>query len=597
MAKHIREKVYLDGCRVVDGGSGGGSSDGQEELLLLFLADYDYAEEVDLLCNHKRYLYPRLTREPVAYSPVSSSPSPTSQKGGYGEVIMPSSVPLSGDGLPSSHFAVELFVPDKMKRWRLLRAVQRVVLEQLHLSLAVSPTTGTAAAFNASCGGLVVSPTNKATPPLNTYSELNCFSSKMLGESLPSPPHSRQHSGVSVLSDHEVLQLSDVLRAYEEGQRRLVLQAGESELPRETQGEEEEELGSGVLVAEEEGEPAALPSQLDGDGPLRLQRSPLYASCLAGRPENQCCADCRCPFPTWCLLQPFGAWVCIHCIGIHRRLWPNRCREAELDRWPEADLEYMARRGNAMVNDELEYFVAFPPKSVEAMLHGARSVVRPVGPYSTTDVRRSYIQWKYEERLFTREKHPEEAAPLPPVADPFGAAQEAMSTGVDATTMDGRGGLSTTAATAAAPFLITPVSLADDGPPNYAGLLDLVVKELIGAEAMPGAVCVLTNGFQTLQTRGGHQLLHAARATAWDERVQIGIEAGGRKPLYCTIYRGKGELVAAGEIWTPEEALQAGATCMFAVELTWVQLNKKPRQRSPNARWQLTVLTSYQLLA
>ncbi|KAG5466619.1 hypothetical protein LSCM1_00784 [Leishmania martiniquensis] len=572
MAKHIREKVYVEGCHVVDGGAYNGAS----ERLLLFLANYDYAEKVDLLGNHQTY---------ILAAKMTTHDAPLGQA--------TRSAPLS---LPGADYVVQLFFTEKMLKWRLLQAIQRASKEYLQLfpgadTVLATPMTRTMDSCDAQEGSSRVAGSMASGVP-------NQFESKVLGRPSRDPLHSRTESGTSVLSDHEVLQLSDVLREYEELQKgKGKLDAIGAPLGQPKEGEREappDDGGFGTarcVMGSEMGAAAPLPN-LQLGAPERLRHSPLYKSCIESKPANQICAECGEPFPSWCILQPFGAFVCIQCIGVHRKLWPNKCRGAELDRWPESDVAFMEERGNDVVNSELEYFVAFPNDSVEFALHTG-PVWKPVLSFSSAEARESFIRWKYEELLFTRMRHPDATGPLPPQPDPVGLercrlanltpAPEAVIPASDASLG------------AAAPQQQQSL-LCDQGPPRYAGLLDIVVKELVGPESLASVVCVLTNGFQSLRTRESRRLLHMRYSTAWDEHLQLGIEGRGQKPLYCTLYRGRGELLAAAEVWMKEEVFQPGASCMFASELAWSQLHKKPSQRTPGESWNITFLASYQLL-
>lgn len=591
MAKHVKEKVYLEGCHVVDGGA----HSGECERLLLFLVNYDYAEKVDLLGNRRAFIFD------------SAEDRPASADDGVGA------------GFPSGNYVVQLFLTDKMLKWRLLQAIQLASQEYAQ----VFPDSPAA-------GGLANSSVLKGTTGSGSGGSFfagasvpNHFELKVLGcktAAAAPPAHARQSSEVSVLSDHEVLQLSDVLREYEAMQQQRAasgsnasLHVAQEDTRRAAEAAEEEMLDDGGEKSCALGTTARV-SSFSGAVPARLQHSLLFETCICGNSANQTCADCGAAFPSWCLLQPFGAFVCIECIGVHRKLWSNKCRGAELDLWPAADVAFMQTRGNAVVNAELEYYVAFPADSVEAAMH-MDPPVKPVASFSSIDVRESYIQWKYEERLFTQTRHPDASQPLPPRPDPAGLEQSrpsvalasiggavATTAGANRMTAQRKGerhpsdSFFNSSSQQHQQQLQQRAFLRDDGPPRYAGVLDVIVKELVGPEFITGAVCVLTNGFQTLRTQAGRQLLHMRHSTAWDEHLQLGIEGKGRRPLYCTIYRGKGELLATGEVWLKEEVFQPCASSMFAVTLTWSQLHKKTSQRSTTERWKVTFLTSYQVL-
>nr|CCM18807.1 GTP-ase activating protein, putative [Leishmania guyanensis] len=577
MAKHIKEKVYVEGCRVVDGGAYNDTT----ERLLLFLANHDYAERVDLFGNHQVYIF---------------APEKTTHDAPLGEAIQSASMSPP----QSANYVVQLFLSDKIVKWHLLQVIQRASKEYSQLI----PDTNTKLALSMTrtvgSGSVHIGQSTVARPPGSGVP--NRFESKVLGQASLNPHHSRTESDVSVLSDHEVLQLTDVLREYDALQERKNKVGGMASLLQQPKGGEEDVRKApsddegletaGCMAGNEAGQAVPL-SELRLNAPACLQQSPLYDSCITSKPANQICAECGEPFPSWCILQPFGAFVCIQCIGVHRKLWSNKCRSAELDRWPNSDIEFMKARGNDVVNNELEYYVAFPTDSVEFALH-PEPVVKPMRSFSSAEVRESFIRWKYEELLFTRRRHPTAKRPLPPCSDPVGQERSRLAT--TTSSVQAAGYVSDVSYGAATQQQHQPF-FRDQGPPRYAGLLDIVVKELVGPEWISGAVCVLTNGFQTLRTQESRQLLHMRHSTAWDEHLQLGIEGTGQKPLYCTIYRRRGELLAATEVWMKEDVFQPGANCMFASKLVWSQLHKKPSQRTPGESWKITFLTSYQLLA
>ncbi|GET92542.1 GTP-ase activating protein, putative [Leishmania tarentolae] len=577
MAKHIREKVYVEGCRIIDGGAYSDSN----ERLLVFLANYDYCEKVDLLGNHQAHIF---------------AAEMTTHNASLGQATENASTST----LPNANYVVQLFLSDKMVKWQLLQAIQRASKEypQLFPDKATVLALSTAGAVGN--GSVHAEKPTVRDPPASGVP--NQFESKVLGGPSANLYHLRMESDITVFSDHEVLQLSDVLREYEalqESKRRLATTT--SSLPQPKVEEEdvrksilnEERLEAATCVAGNEAELSVALSELQSKAPTGLQNSPLYEPCIKSKPANQICADCSEPFPSWCILQPFGAFVCIQCIGVHRKLWANKCRSAELDRWPDSDIEFMKTRGNDTVNDELEYYVTFPTDSVELALH-TQPVVKPVLSFSSAEVRESFIRWKYEELLFTRKRHPAAIRPLRPLSDPAGLKRSRLSI---ITAASEAGDDASDVSFDAAAHLRQQSFFFDQGPPRYAGLLNIVVKELVGPQSIVGAVCVLTNGFQTLRTHESRQLLHMRHSTTWDEHLQIGIEEAGCKPLYCTVYRGRGELLAAAEIWLKDDVFATDTTCMFASELVWSQLHKKPSQRTPGESWKITFLTLYQRLA
>lgn len=242
-------------------------------------------------------------------------------------------------------------------------------------------------------------------------------------------------------------------------------------------------------------------SAADGVADLRLQRSPVYAPCIAEQPWNQACCDCGSPNPTWAVVKPYGCFVCIECIGVHRSLWAGLCKEVELDKWSDDDVQYMASRGNRICNAELEYCV--PLESTKPNRWSARPL------------REAYITAKYRELLFTAEKN-EGKDPQPPAA-------------VD---------------TATRTDLSCAVQSAAGAPPKYIGVAFVVLSEANGY-AYNGAVAVLTNGFQ--EVRGKPGVRADSTTTRWNETLQVGVD-NTRRPLYITLYEGDSKIAATAEI-------------------------------------------------
>ena len=243
----------------------------------------------------------------------------------------------------------------------------------------------------------------------------------------------------------------------------------------------------------------------------RLKQSPLHAQ-LEKR-ENQSCADCGAAFPTWAVLQPFGAYVCIDCIGVHRGLWAPKCREVQLDKWCEEDIAFMAERGNLVVNEELEYFGP----------NGA-----PAKPVRASDpaVRKSFIVAKYRTRTFEKASHPTEPTPKPLLCD--------------------------------APSPSSPRGPQRKGPPKYIGIVllsSIAVRASFGISVGNELVAVVTNGFQEVRSTPG-PVKHGANdevSTVWAVPLQIGIDTLQR-PVYVTLYDGTGtHIVGTAEIALPAQ--------------------------------------------
>lgn len=607
MEKHLREKVYLQGCRAVDVGAGGAEG---KECLALFLSGNDYAERVDDFGNVKGHLFTRAKATGTEAASPASSGSPVAASPLAG--ALPTTTPRNTATAAKSSYMVLLYLAEKTTKWRLLKLVQRHSGEYPELLppaangyLPSSPSPPSQALGTAASGNGVP----------------NRFKDVLARAGHVSPPDS-PHTSDSVLSDHEVLRLEDVLQSYEESQQSEGARVGSFAGPRRVRGDNPMPAlaSSGAEVAVEEGilppesslladplGPAHLSSSLFSSPgsaalrpPARLLNSPLYAECIDGQPENQACADCGEPFPMWCVLQPFGAFVCIGCIGVHRQLWPNRCREAELDRWPAEDVAFMAARGNAAVNAELEFRVAFPAGSFAGSL--GQLAWKPAGRLAPAALRRLFIEQKYEERLFTADRHPvvqgssgsPAASPLETQAAGNGPSSAAQAASPVALPVGFFPSPPVTVLAAVFPHLTNG---GDDGPPQYSGLADILVKDLVtpGGGTHAGATCVITNGYQALHTKAGRRLVGATDSTAWDEHLQVGLEAVDR-PLYCAIYNGRAELIAAAEFYLPAGAA-TGETCMTVFHLPWCELNKKSSARQQGAEWQLTMLTSFRLLA
>ena len=224
----------------------------------------------------------------------------------------------------------------------------------------------------------------------------------------------------------------------------------------------------------------------------RLKHSPLY-SLLALR-ENQTCADCGAPFPTWAVIQPYGAFVCIECIGVHRNLWAPKCKEVEMDEWDAVDRKYMATRGNEIVNGELEFCVP-------------TDVLKPNG-WSDHTLREAYVTKKYN-RAFAWDNNDGKEA-QGPVTDP--SPKRRFST------------------------------ILVGAPPRYTGITFIVLTEAHGFSCN-GATASLTNGFQEVISQAG---IKHGDVTQWNQQMQIGLDTP-RRPLYITIFDGE-KIVGTAEL-------------------------------------------------
>lgn len=119
---------------------------------------------------------------------------------------------------------------------------------------------------------------------------------------------------------------------------------------------------------------------------------------LLKRPENLTCAECSSRLPRWASTS-LGVFFCTSCSGSHRGLGVHisKVKSTTLDKWTEAQVDHMARVGNARAN---AYW--------EALVQPGR---KPQ-PTSTRDQCERYIRDKYERRMFldTSMRGPEEDA-------------------------------------------------------------------------------------------------------------------------------------------------------------------------------------------
>lgn len=583
MEKALREKVYLHGCRVVDCGMVG-----LTEVLALFLWDYEYLERVDRLGNRCglefRPAIPRAFFSSTwssAMSPVATLVQQVARRCLDGADGPPTSVPsvalvpsmMDGAGGPHASGSSEIDDDDD-------RAVggfeSRSVLSSSGSAERLPPDEESWAEF---CRG--------------DYMVLLYLPSKALKWSWLKAV--RRLSGTYDTPDSEEL-ASPGIEAGDGGPREsaLVRDAGEEEDVREEGGGRSE--ATAAKMRRRAAERAAQG---------RLRRSPLYAS--LSEATNQVCADCGSPHPTWCVLQPFGVFTCIDCIGVHRQLWANKCREVELDHWPAEDVAYMQRRGNAIANAELEY-------GLRGITHGSLKEVKPT-PSSPIFDRENYIYQKYVERQFCRENT--EETPFLLVTEmeqsgiaansPSGGARQDLKTPCSSSRPRRLGGATSTtgaspvtsAATAGHGLLsfpaLGPTPFPEQmGPPRYSGVVIVVVEALsayfpppVSRGVLPylreGLVCVLTNGYQELRTqwatrpverrdRQRRWLGEGSRsrpdddvvrrpypAACWNETMQLGVEDVSQ-PLCLSIFtcrRRKRRLLAAGEFFLDKRMIQA----------------------------------------
>jgi hypothetical protein len=123
---------------------------------------------------------------------------------------------------------------------------------------------------------------------------------------------------------------------------------------------------------------------------------------LLTAPDNQCCADCsaRLVDSVWASTT-FGAFLCIHCAGAHRKLGVqlSRVKSLQLDSWTEDELLAM-RGGNQYVSDT---YAKFQPQWAAS---DGSCLLLPDAAHTT---REEFVRRKYEELRFT--KPPSSALP------------------------------------------------------------------------------------------------------------------------------------------------------------------------------------------
>eukprot|EP01119_Soliformovum_irregulare_P021513 TRINITY_DN7177_c0_g1_i1.p1 TRINITY_DN7177_c0_g1~~TRINITY_DN7177_c0_g1_i1.p1 ORF type:complete len:262 (+),score=64.34 TRINITY_DN7177_c0_g1_i1:31-816(+) len=102
---------------------------------------------------------------------------------------------------------------------------------------------------------------------------------------------------------------------------------------------------------------------------------------VARRSENQICADCGTPNPTWCSSN-HGTFICIACSGCHRNLGAHvsKVLSVTLDNWTPEDVQFMSSLGNVKANQKLQKQT--PNVKIDAN--------------TPTNVRMAFIRSKYE---------------------------------------------------------------------------------------------------------------------------------------------------------------------------------------------------------
>lgn len=236
----------------------------------------------------------------------------------------------------------------------------------------------------------------------------------------------------------------------------------------------------------------------EASGRVRLQSSALNT--ILARDGNAKCADCDAPIPSWAVVfgsasntvNLGGIFVCIECIGIHRGLWPERCKEVVLDEWSGKEIEKMSQGGNIKVNRFLEF--------------NTDQAVKP-NRYSLRAVREKFIRLKYEMvdgtivGSFSQDRH---AAPGTDVLRDTATREEAEAA-------------------------------AANLPPRYMGVVLINVREASNFN-VSNAVASFNNGYQEVKTMPAGSK-GSSDGPRWNQMVQVGLDTIHR-PLYATIFDG-----------------------------------------------------------
>lgn len=110
--------------------------------------------------------------------------------------------------------------------------------------------------------------------------------------------------------------------------------------------------------------------------------------------DNNYCVDCNAPNPKWASIN-LGCLMCIQCAGVHRSLGVHisKLQSIVLDtKWTEDKLKNIREKGNAKVNEELEFFIPQGYKKPTAE--------------SSYEERKKFIEAKYVHRLFVKDAKP-----------------------------------------------------------------------------------------------------------------------------------------------------------------------------------------------
>jgi hypothetical protein len=133
--------------------------------------------------------------------------------------------------------------------------------------------------------------------------------------------------------------------------------------------------------------------------------------------ENQLCVDCSTPLAmsssTWATVT-FGAFMCIKCAGVHRKMGvkTSRIKSVHMDVWSDEECQGILEKGNRVVNLMYEKFTSQDVKKVVTSVLLKSSSNNNDGDDTDDDksnnvnenrLREEWIRSKYEKKCFLTE--------------------------------------------------------------------------------------------------------------------------------------------------------------------------------------------------